>query len=145
MGSIKSERLEIGEGFKPNKWKFLPDPMTIPKDGKMKEYKYFEGNKKLLEIAEKINYIHEKIVRGIIGIANQWNRELDRIDHLNKVYGSSTEEIETLAVAQIAEVYGILFLGVRILSNIEIHEEKFALKSGAYCQSYAIEIVKAIK
>lgn len=144
MGTLKSKRREVGEGTKPNEWVAILDPTTIPKDGKMKEYKYFNGDKTLLKLAESIKYTNGKLVKGVIGTADQWNRELDRIAYLHETYGTSTEEMETSAAAQVAEIYGIPFLGIRVLSNIEIHNETFSPKSAVFCQEFVLKLVKKL-
>ena len=144
MGSTKSNRKELGEGTNPNEWNFMVYPTTIIKDGKEKEYKYFEGDKNLLKIAQEVKYTQGKVVNGVIGSADQWNRELDRIEYLHKTFGTSTEEMETSAAAQVAEIYDIPFLGVRILSNIEIHNEEFSPKSGEYCQEFVMDLIEKI-
>jgi adenosylhomocysteine nucleosidase len=141
MGSTKSDRKEVGEGTNPNEWNQMTYPTTIIKNGKEKEYDFFYGNEKLMKVAETIKYTKGKVVKGTIGTADQWNRELDRINYLNKTYGTLVEEMETSAVAQVAEIYNIPFLGVRILSNTEIFNEEFDPKSGEYCQDFVIDLV----
>jgi len=50
--------------------------------------------------------------------------------------------METASAAQVAEAYGVPFLGIRILSNSEIHDERFDPKAGDYCQEYVLNVVK---
>ena len=99
----------------------------------------------LLEVAMKEagNYQAGRIVSGKISTGNNWNRQMDRIRFLHKKYGSSCEEMETYAAAQVCRNYGVPFLGIRILSNSEVHGEKFDPATGTACQQYVLAVVEA--
>ena len=104
-----------------------------------------EADPELLEaaIAEARNYQAGRIVSGKISSSNNWNRQLDRIRFLYERYGSSCEDMESHAVAQVCRSYGIPFLGIRILSNTELHGEKFNLDTGRACQQYVLAVIKS--
>lgn len=57
----------------------------------------------------KTSYSNGKISLGVIGSADQWNREIERIKYLNTTFKTQTEEMESVAVAQIAKAYDIPF------------------------------------
>lgn len=75
--------------------------------------------------------------------SNSWNRQTDCIKFLYEKYGSSCEEMETHAVAHICRIYDVPFLGIRILSNSEIHGEKFNPATGEVCQRYVLNVIKS--
>ena len=53
--------------------------------------------------------------------------------------------MDTSASAQVAKAYNIPFLGVRVLSNTDIHNEDFNPKTALWCQEYVVNIIKNIK
>lgn len=144
FGGFNSNFSDYGEGIKPEEWK--QRPFTLRLDGEEIEFYSFESDPQLIEIAKKVkdNYTHGKIVEGIIGTADEWNRELDRIKWIHENYGTSAEEMETASVAQVARAYNIPFLGIRILSNNEIHDESFDPNAGIYCQEYVLEVTREL-
>ena len=79
---------------------------------------------------------------GVISSADSWNNQIDRMLYLNELWGSSTEEMETNAVAQICQTYDVSFLGIRILSNTGIYGEDFNPESGPACQEYVLTVAK---
>lgn len=99
----------------------------------------------LLEVAvsEAGNYQAGRVIVGKISSSNIWNRQIDRIHFLHEKYGSSCEEMEAHAAAHICRVYDVPFLGIRILSNTEIHGEDFNPATGTACQQYVLTVIKS--
>ncbi len=99
----------------------------------------------LLETAlgEAEFYQAGQIVRGKIATSNCINRQIDRIRHWHEEYGSSCEEMETYAAAQVCRNYGIPFLGIRVLSNAELYGEEFDPATATPCQQYVLTVIKA--
>ena len=99
----------------------------------------------LLEVAvsEARNYQAGRVIVGKISSSNNWNRQIDRIRFLHEKHGSSCEEMETHAAAYICRVYDVPFLGIRILSNTEIHGEDFNPATGTACQQYVLTVIKS--
>lgn len=145
MGAYKTDFVEKGKGIKPTEW----IPMTLEvmdvETGEATELTSFKGDEKLLEVANRVKdtYKKGKVVEGIIGSADEWNKEIDRILWLNKTFGTSAEEMETAAAAQIAETYNIPFLGIRILSNNEVHKEVYDRTTGEDSQAFTLEVARA--
>ena len=99
----------------------------------------------LLKVAlrESNYYQAGKVVSGKIASSNSWNRQLDRIRFFYDKFGSSCEEMETHSVALVCRNYGVPFIGIRILSNTEIHGEEFNPDTGIACQKYSLAVAKA--
>lgn len=100
---------------------------------------------KLLKIAKEQSkyYTKGKAVVGTIATANSWNRTPGRIHFLNTEYGSLCEEMETHSSAQICKMYGVPFIGLRVLSNAELHGESFNPEAGVISQEFTLMVVKA--
>lgn len=146
MGAIRTERKENGIKENIKDGIFFDVVQRIrDKNENLVTYKSFSSSEYLLNIAKETNYKQGKITTGIIGSADQWNRELEKIKYLNETFKTSTEEMESVAVAQTSKAFNIPFLAVRILSNTDIHNEDFNPKTALWCQEYTLNIIKNIK
>ena len=72
-----------------------------------------------------------------------WNSELDRIQHFHDAFGTAAEEMEAASAAQIAGLFQIPFLGIRVLSNNITNGEPYDTKTGEACQDFVYDVVKA--
>ncbi|MBQ6002037.1 MAG: 5'-methylthioadenosine/S-adenosylhomocysteine nucleosidase [Synergistaceae bacterium] len=93
-------------------------------------------------LAVKEKYTAGKIIEGRIATHDTWERRIDNILFLHEKFGSSCEEMETFAAAHVCRIYGVPFLGVRIISNSELNDEGFIPETGHECQVFVIEVVK---
>ena len=71
-----------------------------------------------------------------------WNNEADRIMHLNKKYNTLCEEMEGIAIYQIANQYNIPVIGIRVISNNEVLEEKYDVSTGEKVQYFVQKLVE---
>ncbi len=101
-----------------------------------------DGKLKALALAVKGKYSGGKIVEGRIATSDAWENRVDHILFIHEKFGSSCEEMETFAAAKVCRVYGVPFLGVRIISNSVLTGEEFIPEIGHDCQKFVIEIVK---
>lgn len=107
----------------------------------VKQFEYPADNT-LLKTAQSVTdtYKSGKIVTGVISTADSWNNQVDKMLEMHETLGSSCEEMETNAVAQVCKTYGVPFLGIRILSNTGIYNEDFNPKTGPACQEYTLTV-----
>ncbi|MGL5798183.1 MAG: 5'-methylthioadenosine/S-adenosylhomocysteine nucleosidase [Cetobacterium sp.] len=146
IGAIRTERKEEGISENMRDGIFFDVVQRLrDKDNKLTTYKSFESDSDLIKIAKKTKYPNGKLSEGVIGSADQWNREIERIKYLNTTFKTQTEEMESVAVAQTAKAYNIPFLAIRVLSNTEIHNEEFNPKTALWCQEYTVSVIKNIK
>jgi adenosylhomocysteine nucleosidase len=105
----------------------------------------FQADEQLLAAAEsaKAEYQKGRVVAGVIGSAEVWNNEIDRIEHLHSRYDTSVEEMETASAAQIAGVFAIPFLGIRVLSDNITNGGAYDAQAGVACQEFVYHVVKA--
>lgn len=147
IGSFRSDYLAKGEGMAPKTWKHMPTTIRQA-NGETREVIAFESDPELVRAALSVadKYKHGKVLEGTIGSADFWNREVDRILWFHENFGTSTEDMETFAVAQVSNSYNIPFLSLRTISNSDIlnSERKEQRKAGQYCAQFTIEVVKAI-
>ncbi|MCG8530793.1 MAG: 5'-methylthioadenosine/S-adenosylhomocysteine nucleosidase [Desulfovibrionales bacterium] len=145
IGAFRTNHGDVKAGVAPEKW--IPMSVGFSEDEHSEKGSVLKGDAALLDTAKRVAGAHTKgqVVEGVIGSADQWNRELDRIRWIHEQYGTSVEEMETASAAQVARAYNVPFLGIRILSNSEWHDgETFDPQAGVDCQNYVMTVVKAL-
>ena len=128
----------------------------------------YPADEKLLAVAREVlkDYKLGKVVEGKIATGQGWNRQAELINFFHEKFGSTCEEMETAAVAQVCKSFDVPFLGFRVISNSELHDETFdsnapefenffsgeeqqknsGINTSGICQKYALEIaVKAFQ
>lgn len=146
IGSLKTESKNENEGMDPSQW--VPMDLMASEgsgsDPNAEKVRYYEGDKDLLAAANAVKdlYTKGKVVEGTIGSADVWNNEVDRIKWFHTNYGTSVEEMEGAAAAQIADAYDVAFLGIRILSNNKTNGGAYNPNTAAANQEYVYEVVK---
>lgn len=146
IGAYKTQYRAKGQGIKPLEWNNFNVVMRLRDGDEFKENKLFSGDQYLVETFTKegSQYKHGKVVQGIIGTADEWNREVDRITWFHETLGTSVEEMETSAAALVAKAYDVPFVSVRVLSNTDQHKQEFDPKTATYCQQFVLDTVNQI-
>ncbi|MCA0174056.1 5'-methylthioadenosine/S-adenosylhomocysteine nucleosidase [Bacillus sp. RAR_GA_16] len=146
-GSLKTVNLNEDEGIKPTEWQpmdLLASEGSAGEDPDAENIRYFEGDPDLLAAANAVkeDYQKGKVVEGTIGSADVWNNEIDRINWFHEKYGTSVEEMEGAAGAQIAQAYDVPFLGIRILSNNKVNGGEYNPNTAEANQEYVYKVVQ---
>lgn len=146
MGAYKSEFTEKGQGIDPTKWQNFSVTMRLREQGKLVEHNAFYADQGLMNIAQSMasRYKKGKVVTGIIGTADEWNREVDRINWLHSNFNTAVEEMETSSAALVAQAYKVPFIGIRILSNTDLHNQDFDPQTAVDCQQFVLDYTKKI-
>ena len=146
MGAYRSDFTPADQGIDPRKWHNFEVTMRLRENGKLVEHTSFAGDPELvgraLGMADR--YQHGRVVAGIIGTADEWNRQVARINWLHQTYNTAAEEMETASAALVAEAYKVPFVGVRVLSNTDLHGEEFDPQTAIHCQQFVIDYTKAL-
>lgn len=141
IGRYFTPHRDIGEGSAPFDWE--PHGSEVVAVEPENEVMYLHSDSRILDLAERVPYTRGKVVRGTIGAADIWNRELDMIAHLRKTLGTLCEEMEGYGVAQVCAQLGVPMADIRVISNSELYpDEDFDESVGVYCQEYIVEIIK---
>lgn len=90
LGAFKTPKKAAGEGSDSRQWQpmdLLASKGSAGEDKNVHSIRQFPADAKLLAIAEgvKASYTRGKVVEGVIGSADVWNSELDRISHFRQV------------------------------------------------------------
>ena len=147
IGAFRSPFREKGHGTNPMQW--MPLNLTASEgsagyDPAARHIARFDGDATLLQAAHGVtSYAKGRIVDGVIGSSDIWNDEIDLIAKFHADYGTSVEEMETASAAQIAGLYGVPFLGIRVVSDNTTNGSAYDGKTGEACESYVYDVVKA--
>lgn len=147
IGNLKTCDLAEGEGCRPDAWKpmdVMASEGSAGEDKNAEKIRYYEADPALLAVAcrMKDTYRYGKVVEGIIGSANLWNNEVDRIRWYHERYGTSAEEMEAAAVAQMCAAYGVPYVSIRVLSNNKTNNGAYNPKTADYCQEFVYDVVR---
>jgi adenosylhomocysteine nucleosidase len=148
LGAFKTAYRPRGQGSNTLEWTpldLLASQGSAGEDPNARTMRRFPADARLLAAADSVKgrYEHGRVVTGVIGSADVWNSEIDRIELFRQRYGTAVEEMETASAAQIAAEFNVPFLGVRVLSNNITNDGKYDGKTGVACQDYVFEIVRA--
>lgn len=148
LGAFKTPHKAKGEGSDSTQWKpmdLLASKGSAGEDKNPHTIRQFPADAQLLAVANDVKgtYTKGNVVEGVIGSADIWDSELDRISFFHTSFHTSAEEMETASAAQIAAGFNIPFIGIRILSNNITNNGKYDPNTGLACQDYVYQVVKA--
>ena len=139
INSYKTPSRARGEGSNSLDWEnvtFIP--------GEDDREIFWNADKKLVELAKKVDYTEGDIHVGIIGSGDIWNKELDRIIMLNNKFGILCEEMEGIGVYTVSNNFNIPVIGIRVISDNEILGEEFDRNTGLYSQNFTYKFIEKI-
>ena len=143
LGSHYTKHRERGEGSDIFEW--TQPGAEMPVDGELRRVGVLHSDSRMIDAACEVDYDLGRVVRGTIGAADIWNRELDVIAHLRRILGTDCEEMEGFGVAQVCLQDAVPCADIRIISNSEWHpDEGFDQKYGEYCQMFVLDVIGRI-
>ena len=125
INSMDTQYKETNEGSDSLNWEIK----TFFEDGTKDiegDYKIYYGDNNLMSKIKTIgNNFGIKIYEGRIGSGDIWNKEKDRINLLNKKYLTLCEDMEIFSVYTISQQENIPCIGIKIISNNEMNDQKY--------------------
>jgi adenosylhomocysteine nucleosidase len=148
LGSFKTGYRGRGEGSRVTEWNpldLMRSEGSAGQDPSARTMRRFRGDAGLLAAARRVRdrYTRGQVVEGVLGSSEVWNSELDRVQYFHDRFGTAAEEMETASAAQIAGLFDIPFLGIRVVSNNITNGGAYEPKTGEACQDFVAEVVKA--
>jgi adenosylhomocysteine nucleosidase len=138
--AYSSEHSDAGAGVHPERWK--PDPHRMRLDGKqLTPFPTFSGDARAIETAAAMKNPRGRVLRGTIGSAYQYNRELDMIASIHARYGTDSEDMESAFAHGAAIGLGTRFLAIRMISDSEYNHPTFERVAGQYCAEFVVELI----
>lgn len=139
--ALRSSHGDPGTGIRPERWSRMPHKFRTP-GGDLREYAVFEGAPRLVESAARAPYARGRVIRGVVGSAFQFNRELDYIAEIRRIYATDSEDMESAYVAGAALAAGVPFVAVRIISDSEWNHPTFERIAGQYCAEFVRDWIR---
>jgi adenosylhomocysteine nucleosidase len=148
LGSFKTGARAGGRGSDVAEWSpldLMRSEGSAGQDPSARTMRRFPGDEGLLAAARDARGQYQKghVVEGVIGSSDVWNSEIDRIQRFHDRYGTTVEEMEAASSAQIAGLFNIPFLGIRVVSNNITNGETYDTKVGEACQDFVRDVVRA--
>lgn len=144
FGAFRSSHADAGKGIDAARW--MPMSHRIRVDGKERTaYKNFPGDPELLQTALGTPYKNGRLVKGVIGSAFEYGKEIDRLLWIRKTFGTSSEDMESAFVAGACIGFQTRFLAIRILSNSEFYAPELKEVAGEYCAAFVVDVIKRLK
>ncbi len=142
-GAFRSAHAEAGGGVDLARW--APMPHRLRLDGKDRiEFKSFAGDATVLEAALAAANPRGRVIKGIIGSAYEFNREVDRLTWIRKTYGAVSEDMESAYAAGVAAGFGTRFAAIRIISDSDFRDAVFQPVAGEHCAAFVVTVIKAL-
>jgi len=147
LGSFKTGYRALGQGSNFADWvplDLMRSEGSAGQDPNARSMRRFHGDEGLLAAARKARGLYRKgrVVEGVIGSSEIWNSEIDRIRGFHDRFGTTAEEMETASAAQIAGLFQIPFLGIRVVSNNITNGSTYDAATGEACQEYVYDVVR---
>lgn len=134
---------DAGAGVDTRAWKPKPHVIRAP-GGEPLTYASFPGDAGLLAAAAKVTNPRGRVLRGNLGSAFQYNRQLDHIDWLHRTYGTDTEDMESAYAHGVCVGLGVRFLAIRMVSDTEWEHPVFERVAGRYCAEFVVDVIRRL-
>jgi adenosylhomocysteine nucleosidase len=148
IGAFKSPYRRAGTISSPLDW--MPLDLTASEgsagnDPKARKPARFQADEPLLAAARRAKgaYTRGRVVEGVIGSSDVWNEEIDRVAWFHTTLGTTVEEMETASAAQIASLFSVPFLGIRVVSNNITNGGAYDPRTGEACEDYVYQVLRA--
>lgn len=141
-GAFTSSHGDAGTGVQLERWR--PRYNRFRFDGENRTtLRSLPGDEAALAAAEATPYEGGRLVRGRIGSAHQWNRELDLIAWNHTKFGTVSEDMESAFAAMAARALDTRFVAIRIISDNELLSPDVKIAETApLCAKYVVEVIK---
>lgn len=96
----------------------------------------------ILQIKE--NFTEDGLHFGIIGSGDIWNKNINRINYINEKCGAICEDMESVAIYTVANLYNVPVIGVKGISDNEILGETYTYDMSEKIQKYTEKIIAKI-
>ncbi len=141
--AFRGDHGDAGAGTDPARWKPLQHRLRLD-NGALQAFPGFSGDPALVAAALKVKYDRGRVLKGNIGSAFQYNRELDRLLWLHKTYGTDSEDMESAYAAGVAVAMKVPFVAIRIISDTEWSHPQFETIAGEYCAKFVLDYVASL-
>jgi adenosylhomocysteine nucleosidase len=141
-GAFRSVHADAGAGVDLSRWTPMPHRLRLD-GGERVPFDRFPGDAAAVEAALQIPNPRGRVMKGVIGTAFEFNREVDRLAWMNKTYGVVSEDMESAYAAGTAAGFKTPFVAIRIISDSDFLGTEFQPVAGEYCAAFVLELIRA--
>ncbi len=143
-GAYMSKHADAGQGIDMSRWSPLYHRLRL--DGKDRvQFKSFPGDEEAMRVSLGTPYKRARVVKGVIGSAFEFNKEIDRLLWVRKTFGASSEDMESAYCAGVAAGFKTRSLAIRIISDSEFYAPELQEVAGEYCAAFVVDVIKRMK
>lgn len=142
-GAFRSSHADEGEGVDQSRWRPMPHRFRLGGTEQL-ALLHIPGDPDAMTVALATPYARGRVLKGIIGSAFEFNREIDRLNWIRETYGVVSEDMESVYSAGASLGFVTPFLAVRIISDSEFYAPELQRIAGEYCAEFVVEVVKRI-
>lgn len=142
-GAFRSRHADAGEGVDLARWTPMFHRFRLAGTDQL-ALQHFPGDPDALKVALATPHARGRVVKGIIGSAFEFNREIDRLAWVRQTYGAVSEDMESAFSAGTALGFVTPFLAIRIISDSEFYAPELQRIAGQYCAEFVVEVVKRL-
>lgn len=140
FGGFSTSHTEAGEGWDPSSWTRMLHRFRF--EGKERiPLPVFPGDPDVLAVALAQHYEHGRVLKGVIGSAFQFNREVDRLLWIRGKYGAISEDMESAFAAGTALGLNTPFIAIRIISDSDFYAPGVHPDAAQYCAEFVTRLV----
>lgn len=143
-GAFSSSHADTGKGSHPSNWLRMPHRFRFDPDDERVALPVFPGDPGVLAIALAQPYAHGRVVKGIIGSAFQFNREVDRLRWIHETYDAVSEDMESAFAAGAALGFNTPFLAIRIISDSDYYAPGIHPRAAGLCAQFVVRLVEKL-
>ncbi len=92
-------------------------------------------------VCNKLKNKKGKIYKGAISSCDAWTKDKEAIKMLHNQYNTIGEEMETFASLQVAKLYGVAYVSIRVVSNNELKNQPYDVRTSQYLQNEIINLI----
>jgi adenosylhomocysteine nucleosidase len=139
-GGFRTPHVDAGGGSNQQAWMRMPHRLRFGGDQRV-ELPVFPGDPDVLAAALAQPYTQGRVLKGIIGSAFQFNREVDRLDWIKSKYGAISEDMESAYAAGTALGFNTPFLAIRIISDSDYYAPGIRPGAAERCAAFVAALV----
>ncbi|HWA10862.1 MAG TPA: 5'-methylthioadenosine/S-adenosylhomocysteine nucleosidase [Opitutaceae bacterium] len=122
-----SQVTALDHGIQPLHWETLPHLLMTPGENERPAMS-FPADASALKVALSLALAGGQVKSGVLGSANQVNREADRVAWLHATWHTATEDGESAHIAGCAALLGVPVIGLRVVDGKAEAAADFALR-----------------
>lgn len=139
-GAFTTKHAEAGEGSDQADWLRMPHRLRLGGEERV-ALPLFPCDPEAMAVALAEPNPHGRVIKGVIGSAFQFNREVDRLQWIRERYDAVSEDMESAFAGGTALGFGTPFLAIRIISDSDFYAPGVHPNAAEYCARFVARLV----